>query len=476
MLKQTFAADTKSIVPANTRPGIILFITCIAVFMSGLDLFIVNVALSNIGQSIGNSSLSDLSWVLNGYAIFFAALLVPAGRMADRLGQKNSFIAGMFLFTAASLGAALSGSLWMLILFRCIQAVGAAILTPSSLGLLLASMPPERRTSSVRIWASSGSFAAALGPVIGGLLLEVSWSWIFVINLPIGLLAILAAVKYFPANQQRKDAVFPDLLGGLWLILAIGALSLGLVKGPDWGWAASETLISFAAAAVAILLYVIRSARHAAPIIDPSLLRNRVFVWSNLSVGLLSAAFAIELLSVILFLQEAWGWSALKTGLAIAPGPCMVFLFSALAQRLSKRMPAGFIAAAGALLIGIGPVLMLSAMGSASSFTGSILPGWMLIGIGYGLALPTMISSAASDLAPHLTSTGSAVVNMSRQIGTVLGTSLLVIVLTMASENSGYQSYIPVWWAAGAVSLLSVITALGISARKNSLEPKTRLG
>jgi MFS family permease len=154
--------------------NIVLIILCLAVFMAGLDLFIINMALNHIGQDIGQSSLSNLSWVLNGYAIFFAALLVPAGRLVDRYGRKAGFLTGMVVFTCASVGCALSVNLWLLIMFRCIQAAGAAILTPSSLGLLLTAMPSERITSSVRIWASSSSLAGAAGPVIGGLLVNAN--------------------------------------------------------------------------------------------------------------------------------------------------------------------------------------------------------------------------------------------------------------------------------------------------------------
>jgi EmrB/QacA subfamily drug resistance transporter len=449
--------------PDSRRSNIILTILCLAVFMSGLDLFIVNVALNHIGQDIGQSSLSNLSWILNGYAIFYAALLVPAGRLVDRYGRKAGFLTGMVVFTLASLGCALSVNLWLLIIFRCIEATGAAILTPSSLGLLLTAMPPERVGGSVRLWASSSSFAGAVGPVIGGLLVGVSWRWIFVINLPIGIVAFLAAVFYLPNPKHDLSTRMPDLFGGLILIISIGALALGLVKAPDWGWGSLSTLSCWFIAVVTFSLFAFRSARHSTPIVELSLFKNPVFTWANIAMVLLSVAFAAQLIGIVLFLQESWHWSALITGLAVAPGPCMVSIFALIGQRLAKRIPVGIIAASGALLIALGSVLILVTINATPDYVGAILPGWLLIGIGIGLAFPGIIASATADLPRHQTATGSAVVSMSRQIGTVLGTSILVAILGTATGSGLFNAFIHAWWFAAALSLVCAVPALGIT-------------
>ena len=220
------------------RPGAVLAVLSSAAFLATLDVFIVNVALKDIGREIGgsSSSLADLSWVLSAYAILYAALLVPAGRLADRFGRKGGFLLGLGLFTAASLGCALSDGLWVLVAFRCLQAAGAALLTPTSLGLLLTSTPPERRNRAVRIWAVSGSLAAASGPVVGGLLIGASWRWVFLINVPLGLAALVAAIRLIPASEPVEDRNLPDLAGGVLFATAISLLALGLVKAPEWGW------------------------------------------------------------------------------------------------------------------------------------------------------------------------------------------------------------------------------------------------
>src|SRR5277367_109743 len=177
--------------PRSVKPNAVLLILCAATVMSSLDLFIVNVGLRSIGHDVGQSSLAHLSWVLNAYAIVFAALLVPAGRLADRYGNKPAFLIGLALFTAGSLGCALSGNLWLIVGLRCLQAVGAAALVPTSLGLILTAIPVERRPHAIQIWAVSGSLGAAAGPALGGLLVQLSWRWIFILNVPIGLAALV---------------------------------------------------------------------------------------------------------------------------------------------------------------------------------------------------------------------------------------------------------------------------------------------
>ena len=203
--------------------------------MSVMDLFIVNVALPDIASDL-HHSLSDVAWVLNAYALFFGALLIPAGRFSDKYGRKNVFMLGLAVFTIASLACAVSPDLWVLIAFRCVQAIGAAMLIPSSLGLVLTTMPPARVERSVRLWAVSGAAAGAIGPVIGGLLTSLSWRWIFLINLPIGITALVVTWKMIPNVRHDFSTRMPDPIGSMMAILTIGAISFGLLNGHTWGW------------------------------------------------------------------------------------------------------------------------------------------------------------------------------------------------------------------------------------------------
>ncbi|MGY2061882.1 MFS transporter, partial [Nocardia gipuzkoensis] len=222
-------------------------------------------------------------------------------------------------------------ALWVLIACRVLQAVGAATLTPASLGLLLTVLPAARVPGAVKIWATTSSFAAAIGPVVGGALVEASWRWVFLINLPVGVLAGIAALRLIPDLRQELDARMPDLLGVGLLVVAIGALSLGLVDGGEWSWTSAATIGVFAVAALGVVLFVARMLRHTDPVVSPELFRVPTFVWSNVTVLLFCTAFGAWFLSIALWLENAAAFDTLQTGLAIVPGPSMVPVFAVLA-------------------------------------------------------------------------------------------------------------------------------------------------
>ena len=452
---------------AVVRRGAVLAVLSLAAFMASLDLFIVNVAFDDIGRDFGGTPLADLSWILNGYAIVFAALLIPLGRLADRYGRKAGFLLGLGLFTAASLACALCTDLWPLVIARLLQAAGAAALTPASLGLLLAVFPPERRVGAVRVWAATGALAAGAGPVVGGLLVEVAWQWVFVVNVPVGVLAMVAAWRLVPDSRDASVSRVPDLLGAVIAAVAFGSLSLGLVKGEAWGWASGGTLGAFVAAAVALAWSWVRANRHPSPIVEPALLRVRPFAWANLTALLFTAAFAANLLSSLLWMQQVWGWSALRTGLGFAPGPLMVPLLAAVSQRFAGRVPLGRVAAVGCLLFAAGLALVTASVGAEAHYASDLLPGLLIAGAGVGLALPTILSAASADLPPSRTATGSAVVNMSRQVGAVLGVSLLVAVLgTPSTYDEMHTAFVEASLGCAAVSILAAAAAPWMSRRR----------
>jgi EmrB/QacA subfamily drug resistance transporter len=450
----------------TVRHGTILATLSLAAFMASLDMFIVNVAFPDISRDFSGASLADLSWVLNGYAVLYAALLVPLGRLADRYGRLPGFLAGLALFTAASAACAASQDLWSLVLFRGLQAVGAAALTPTSLGLLLAATPDAGKVRAVRTWAAVGALAAAFGPIVGGLLVQASWRWVFIVNVPVGIAALVVARRVVPDSRDVTVSRTPDLGGSAAIALGIGALALALVKGPDWGWSAPADLAAFVFAAAALAVFWRRSTRHPLPVVEPALLRVRAFAWSNVTAVLFSVAFAGGLLAIVLWMQVAWQYSALRTGLAIAPGPLMVPVFAAVAQRLAARVPAGLLAALGCLLFGIGTALLALTVTTTPSYAAGVLPGWLIGGIGVGFALPTIISAATADLPPARAATGSAVVTMARQIGFVLGISLLVAVLGAPStQDAAHAAFRSAWWVIAAVAGIAAITATRMTPR-----------
>jgi EmrB/QacA subfamily drug resistance transporter len=452
--------------PGSAPPAQVLVIVCAGVILASLDLFIVNVALPRIARDFGGASLGDLSWVLNGYAIVYASLLVLFGRLADRHRRKYGFLLGVAVFTLASAACGAATSVAMLVAFRLVQAAGAALLTPTSLSLVLAAYPAERRSGAVRAWTAVGGVAAALGPVIGGLLVAASWRWVFLVNVPIGLAALVAGWLRLP-DAPGHAGPRPDALGALLVTAGVGGLTLGLVKGGDWGWSSGRTLAVLAAAVIVLGLFALHCARHHNPLIEPDLLRVASFTGASTVALLFSVAFGAMLLSVVLWEQNVWGWSALKTGLAVAPGPVMVPLFSFLvAGRLIRRFGPGPVIALGSVTFAAGAAWWALAAGLRPDYVADMLGGMLLTGVGVGLTLPTLMATAASALPPASFATGSAVVNMVRQVGLAIGVAALVAVLGSPASPAGELSAFQRAWIAVAVTALAGAAAAVLLRRR----------
>jgi MFS family permease len=298
------------------------------------------------------------------------------------------------------------------------------------------------------------------------LLVQASWRWIFLLNIPVGVIAIVTAIRFVPDVTREAGARLPDLVGGLLLMVAIGSLALGLVKAPEWGWTGTATVTSLGIAAVALLAFLWRSAHHHDPVLDLDLLRSRVLSSASVSALLYFASFGILLLSAVLWMQGHWHYSAVRTGLAIAPGPCTVPLFAVLSEVAAKRVPVGVIAAIGCTLSAGGAVLLLSSIGDAPHYGADFLPGWLLVCIGFALAMPTVTSSGTAELRPEQSATGSAVVNVSVQVGLVIGISILVAVLGTASAGAGLHVFKAAWWAAAGIAVGAALAALRVTPRQ----------
>jgi EmrB/QacA subfamily drug resistance transporter len=455
----------------EASPSLVLVIVCAGVVLASLDLFIVNVALPQIGRDfhLRGGSLADLSWVLNAYAIVYAAFLVLFGRLAERYRRERAFLAGVALFVAASAACGAASSLPMLIAFRAVQAAGAALLTPTSLGLVLASFPPERRQGAVRTWTAVGGLSATLGPVLGGVLVAASWRWVFLVNVPVGLLALAVGWRRLP-TVDGHPVPRPDVTGAVLVTAGVGAFVLGLVNGSSWSWGDVRTITALTAGAVLLALFGAHTARHRNPLIDRSLFRLRSFTGASVVAVFFSAAFGAMLLSRVLWAQDVWHWSALVTGLSIAPGPLMVPLVSFLiAGRLTARIGPGPVIALGSALFAAGVLWWAAAVGLTVDYAGEQLGGMLLTGIGVGLTLPTMMATGTASLPAHSFATGSAVVNMFRQIGLAVGVAVLIAVLatprTAATALAHYRSG---WIVVAAISLVGAAAALVLLPRRQA--------
>ncbi len=444
----------------------VLLIVCAAVVLASLDLFIVNVALPTIARDLDQPNLGALSWVLNGYAIVYAALLVLFGRLAEGRSRELGFLIGVAVFTAASAACGLTNSVAGLVVFRLVQAAGAALLTPTSLSLILATTESDRRHGAVRTWTAVGGAAAALGPVIGGLLVAISWRWVFFVNVPIGVAALIYGWIHLP-NVPGHAVKAPDWFGAALITGGVGLLSLGLVQGNAWGWGSSKVIGSLVASALLLGWFVLRLNRHDNPLIDPKLFRNRMFSGASAVSLVFSVAFGAMLLSVVLWMQDVWGWSALKTGLAFAPGPLMVPLFGLLvAGRLIAKLGPGRVIGIGATVFAIGIGWLIYGATLQPNYLGQVLPGALCTGIGVGLTLPTFMATGTFSLPPHALATGSAVINMLRQVGLAIGVSVFIAVVGTPHGKLAAQSAFRQGWAViGGVALLTALLGLVLLRR-----------
>ena len=457
-------------VPSTTRSRAVgsrgvLIIVCAGVVLASLDLFIVNVALPQIAKGLGATSLSSLSWIMNAYAIVYASLLVYFGRLADRFSRDRAFLIGVAIFTASSAACAASNSVAMLVAFRVVQAAGAALLTPTSLSLVLATSPSERRGGAVRAWTAVGGASAALGPVVGGFLVALDWRWVFLVNVPVGIIAFVAGLIYLP-RVRGEGGEHPDPWGALLATGGIATLTFALVQSNSWSaWSTALTLL----VAFAILaLFVWHTLVSPRPLVAPSLFRSRHFVGAS-AVGLLfSLAFAAMLLSLSLWEQDVWHWTALRSGLAIAPGPLMVPLLAFLVTgRLIARYGPGLVMALGGGVFAAGVAWWAVSITARPNYSHSVLGGIILTGVGVGLSLPTMMSTASTALAPSAFATGSAGINMIRQTGLALGVAVLISVLGTPTMSRPFTlgDFRHGWWLTAAFSLSSVVPALWLLPR-----------
>src|SRR3954447_19419215 len=408
----------------------VLLVTAVAVFMAFLDVTIVNVAFPSVREAFPEASLAELSWVLNAYNIVFAALLVPAGRVADLVGRRRMFFWGLAVFVAASALCGLAWSVWALVAARIVQAAGAAALVPTSLGLLLPEFPLERRASATALWGAVGGVAAATGPSLGGLLIEWSgWRVVFYVNLVLGALAWVPARRLLRETRDPDRGAVPDALGIVSLAGAVGLVSLAIVEAPTWGWGSSRVVGALVGGGVLLALFVWRSVAHPHPVLELSLFRVRSFAVACVGVFVFALGFYAVLLTNILFLTGVWGYSTLHAGIAVTPGPLMAALSSVLAGRAIDRHGPRAAAVPGGLLFALGCVLFAVGLGPDPAYVSAFLPASLMIGTGIGLTFAGFSAASVAQLPPARFATGSAVSNCFRQLGAVLGISVLVALL-----------------------------------------------
>jgi EmrB/QacA subfamily drug resistance transporter len=444
------------------RPAAVRAVGSASSFLVYLDATIVNIAFPDVRASFSDVTLAGLSWILSAYAIVFAALLVPGGRLADRVGGRRLFLAGLSAFTAGSLLCATAPSVPLLVGARVLQAAGGAMLVVSAQLLVMAAFPPERRMHAVGLMAGVAALASALGPVLGGLMVDLGgWRLVFLVNLPIGLAALVFG-RRMPEPPRRPQASRPDLLGSLMAVVAVGALALGAVQGPVWGWGDPRTIAAFMASAVLAPLLVWRSAVHRAPVLELALFRVRSFSAGNLGSLLLGTSFFGLVLANSLYLTQVWDYSVLRAGLAIAPGPLASAVAAISAARFTDRVDPRRFVLPGALISAIAAVWLALRVGPEPAFLAEWLPGMLLMGTGVGLGFATTVAVCVRDLGPAQLGIGSGMSATTRQLGAVLGVAILIAILGPAPGAASYDSG---WWAMAGLALVAVVPVALIGRR-----------
>ncbi|GAA1987950.1 MFS transporter [Kitasatospora viridis] len=438
---------------ADARRWRILAVASAAQFLAILDLFAVNAAFPALERSFHGTSLAEVSWVLNAYTIVLAAMLVPAGRLADDIGRKPAFLIGMVLFGVASVGCALSPALSVLVGARVVQAVAGAILIPTSLGLALPAFPKHEHATVMGIWTAVAAVGAGSGPVAGGLLLNAGWRWIFLINIPVVLVAVLVGRRLLPATArgQRKRL---DLPGAALVLATAAGLTTVFTQAPVWGYGSAAVLGLALATVLAGVLTVRHLRRTPDPVISFALFRHRLFGVAVSGVFLYYLAFAAMILAATLFFTGRWHYSVVAAALGIAPMPASTLATAPLSGRIVARVGARTSAVLGGLTLAAGCGWWALTATDRPQYLFVFLPGAVLAGVSTALLQPPLFGSAAA-LPSSQTSLATAVLMMSRQIASALG----IAVLTAILGHQALHGFRVAWLAMCAAALASAVTS-----------------
>lgn len=411
-----------------------LVAACFALFMAMLDNLVVNIALPTISRDL-DATNSQLQWVISAYTLVFASLQITAGGLGDRFGRKSWFLAGLALFTLTSFVAAFSRSMEMLILLRALQGLGAAFIMPLSLSLISAAFPPEERGKAVGIWSAVSISSLALGPIVGGAVVEyASWEWIFLINIPVGILAFLVTTATVRESRDESGTVATDIPGTLLITGFIASLTWGLIEAGERGWTDSMILLSFVIAAILLPVFIWVEMHTERPMIPLQFFRSRTFTGANIDSFMI--AFLITGISFFLTLyqQNVHGFSPIETGLALLPMVLVMMVFSPISGSLINKLGPRRLLSFGLSVTGVGTLLLLMT-GTDRSYW-YLLPSFLVIGLGMSFIWAPMTTAVLNSVPSDKSGVASAVNGSLREIGTAFGVALLGTLANRAYQDS----------------------------------------
>ena len=442
-------------------------------FMIMLDNTVVNVALPAIQEDLG-ADLSQLQWIVTGYALTFAALMLIGGKLADAYGRRLLFVIGIVIFTGASLWCGLADSGEMLIAARVVQGAGAALMNPATLSIIAATFPPKERGMAIGIWAGVSALALAIGPLVGGLLTEhLSWHWIFFVNVPVGVVAIAASFLLITESKDETHESL-DLPGLATSALGLFALTYGLIEANTYGWTSARIVGSFVVAAVSLASFLVIERRRRAPMLDLTLFRSGTYAGANLAMLLVALAMFGVFFFVSLYMQNVLGYSAVEAGAAFLPMTLIIILVAPIAGKASDRYGSRWLMTIGMVLLGV-QLLYLSQLGTDATFW-NLLPGFVVGGLGMSMTMTPTAAAATRAVPVHKAGVGSAVLNAMRQVGGSVGIALMgAIVAHEASGRPGLDGFMAGFeralFVAALIAFVGAIVAFALVRQEATEEP-----
>jgi EmrB/QacA subfamily drug resistance transporter len=406
----------------------------VGLFMIMLDNTVVNVALPSMQESL-HMTYSELEWVVAAYALTFAAFMLTGGKLADLLGRRLIFMAGLVIFTAASLACGLAPNGGFLIGARIVQGVGGALMNPATLSIITATFPPRQRGAAIGIWAGVSAMALAIGPLVGGLLTEhANWNWIFFINVPIGLLGLVASPLLIYESRDTSHEQRPDIPGLVTSGIGLFALTYGFIEANNYGWTSGRIIGAFVLAVVALAMFIVLERHQRLPMLDLSLFRDRTFAGANLAMLLIGLAMFGLFLFVSLYMQQVLRFSPVEAGATFLPMTLLVIALAPQAGRLSDRVGSRWLVGGGMTLLSAS-LLWYTMLGTGASFW-SLLPALLLGGVGMASTMTPVTAAAMSSVPVDKAGVGSAVLNSMRQVGGSLGIGVMGAIVAASRADS----------------------------------------
>lgn len=433
-------ADTSSVEEVPREAWLTLGVATLAAFLAVLDVSVVNVAFPSIAEDL-DAGRGELSWVVSGYNITIASLLLLAGRLADRNGRRRVFMIGLGVFLVGSALSGLAPNPEMLIAARVVQATGGALLTPASLAMALPAFPLARRSIAIGIWGAMGALGAAFGPSVGALLIDlVNWRMIFLINVPLGLIVLMLTPRYAPESRDESATGGFDLVGVPLGVAGVFLMMLGIVQSEDHGWSDPTVLGLIIGGLALVPVVVARSARHPAPLLDLSLFRIRTFSVAIGAVWVYSLGFTAGFLVNSILLQQFWGMSVLQAGFGLTPGPLTATITSVVTGNLADRIGHRWLVGIGSLVAAASYVILLVAAGDEQQYLRLFLPHSLVLGVGVGATIAGFQSAALGEVAPRQFASANATTRTVQQVGYGIGISVVVALLGSTLDIEAFRS------------------------------------